>query len=180
MKKPNPARSPKSPRGAKPARAATQARLERRSGPSLRGKSPDDGEVQSDAVLDCGWGRLIFAHTFASPDAIADELSHEQEGRRDIAFYVADPHVVLARAPLNLFLDPSDTYRLWLSDYRAGQRRESGFVIVPARIPDDFDDINRIYLARKMMPAGSGILPARGHAQAAHHPGCTRRGDPTP
>lgn len=138
-------------------RGTTQARLERRSGASLGGGhyavKPAPG-----AVLDCGWGRLIFAHTFSSPDAIAQELSREGAGRRDIAFYVADPHVVLSRAPLDLFLDPSDTYRLWLSDYRAGKRRNGGFFITPARLPDDIEAINRIYLARRMMPLDPGPL----------------------
>lgn len=134
----------------KPPRRQSQSRLERRSGPSLGGgRGP---EPEANAVLDCGWGRLIFAHTFASPEAVAQELLRESAGTRDIAFYVADPHVVLARAPQDLFLDPSDTYRLWLSNYRPGRRRPRGFTIAPARVPDDIDAINRIYLARRMMP----------------------------
>ena len=138
-------------------RGKIEARLERRSGASLGGgKNP--ARPDAGAVLDCGWGRLIFAHTFDSADALAEELSRESEGRRDIAFYVADPHVVLSRAPVDLFLDPSDTYRLWLSDYRAGKRRHGGFVITPANLPDDIEDINRIYLARQMMPLDPATL----------------------
>ncbi len=144
-------------------RGKIEARLERRSGASLGGGN-SSARPGAGAVLDCGWGRLIFAHTFDSADALAEELSREGDGRRDIAFYVADPHVVLSRAPVDLFLDPSDTYRLWLSDYRAGKRRHGGFVITPANLPDDIEDINRIYLARQMMPLDPDIL-ARARAQ---------------
>jgi GNAT-family acetyltransferase (TIGR03103 family) len=144
-------------------RGKIEARLERRSGASLGGGN-SSSMPEAGAVLDCGWGRLIFAHTFASPDAVAEELSREGAGRRDIAFYVADPHVVLSRAPVDLFLDPSDTYRLWLSDYRAGKRRHGGFFITPANLPDDIDDINRIYLARRMMPLDPETL-ARARAR---------------
>lgn len=134
----------------KPPRAVSQARLARRSGPSLGGGRGVEGSAS--AILDCGWGRLIFAHTFDSADAVAGELLKERRGTRDIAFYVADPHVLLSRAPQDLFLDPSDTFRLWLADYRPGRRRSSGFVIAPARLPEDFAAINRIYLSRAMMP----------------------------
>ncbi len=160
MKTPRPRSQARTARASRnPRTGATQARLERRSGPSLRGTAAGENGIRGDAVLDCGWGRLIFAHTFASPEAIAEELAREDEGRRDIAFYVADPHVVIARAPLDLFLDPSDTYRLWLSDYRPRQRRESGFAIMPARIPEDIDEINRIYLTRGMVPLDPVALP---------------------
>ena len=55
-------------------------------------------------VVDCGWGRLIFGQTFDTPQEIAEVLRSEAEGQRDVAFYVRDPHVVLASAPQTLFL----------------------------------------------------------------------------
>ena len=65
-----------------------------------------------DACIDCGWGRVLMGHTFKRPQDIAEQLLQESPGKRDIAMYVADPHVVLAAAPQTLFLDPSDSYRL--------------------------------------------------------------------
>ena len=77
------------------------------------------------AVIDCGWGRLIFADTFASPEQLIAALRAESPGRRDIAFYVKDPHVLLAGAPHELFLDPSHAFRLKLSEYRPLERPRS-------------------------------------------------------
>src|SRR5690554_5865268 len=75
------------------------------------------------AVLDCGWGRLIFAQTFTTGAEVIDALRQEEDDRRDIAFYVNDPHVLLSLAPQETFLDPSHTYRLELSTYRASRRK---------------------------------------------------------
>jgi ribosomal protein S18 acetylase RimI-like enzyme len=68
-----------------------------------------------DAVLDCGWGRLLIGHTFPDPATLAQELLNEQPGERDIALYVAAPQQILGLEPTQLFLDPSDTLRLWFS-----------------------------------------------------------------
>ncbi len=67
-----------------------------------------------EAKIDCGWGRLIFAHTYPSPERLAEEIRQEAPGRRDVAIYVREPHVVVALAPQQLFLDPSHTFRLAL------------------------------------------------------------------
>ena len=52
-----------------------------------------------DAVLDCGWGRLLFAQTFETAEPLVEALRAEGPDRRDIAFYVRNPHVLLAQAP---------------------------------------------------------------------------------
>ncbi|HET9664739.1 MAG TPA: hypothetical protein VFP00_10990, partial [Burkholderiales bacterium] len=80
-------------------------------------------------VLDCGWGSLIFAQTFKTNEDIVAALRQERPDRRDIAFYVRDPHVLLSLAPQETFLDPSHTYRLDLSTYRAGRRSPKGYFI---------------------------------------------------
>ena len=64
--------------------------------PSLRywqggGEIPPGMRPASNAHIDCGWGRLIFAHTYDSPEALAKELGKEARGRRDVAFYARDP-----------------------------------------------------------------------------------------
>ena len=38
------------------------------------------------AVVECGWGRLIAGHTFKEPARIAAALLDERPGQRDIAF----------------------------------------------------------------------------------------------
>ena len=79
-----------------------------------------------DAVLDCGWGRLLFAQTFAAAAPLIEALRAEGPDRRDIAFYVRNPHVLLAQAPQEVFLDPSHTYRLDLATYRPSRRQPRG------------------------------------------------------
>lgn len=104
------------------------------------------------AGIDCGWGCLLFGQTFADPDALVDALRHEAPSRRDIAFYVRDPHVVLARAPQELFLDPSHTYRLDLSIYRPSRRRPKGFFVRRLTSKSDADAVNRLYAMNGMVP----------------------------
>jgi len=102
-------------------------------------------------ALDCGWGRLLFAQTFPDAQALADALAEEGPERRDIAGWVREPHLVLAAAPQALFLDPSHTYRLDLSTYRASRKRPRGFVVRWVTSQADADAVNRIYLAHRMV-----------------------------
>ena len=111
-----------------------------------------------DVALDCGWGRLLFAQTFDSPPALAAALLEEGPERRDIAAYVRQPHLVLAAAPQDLFLDPSHTYRLDLSTYRSSRKRAPDFIVRLLGSRADDDAVNRIYLARGMVPAPAGFL----------------------
>ncbi|MCL6688435.1 N-acetylglutaminylglutamine synthetase [Pseudomonas sp. R3.Fl] len=108
--------------------------------------------------LHCGWGRLLIGHTFAEPDALATELLNERPGERDIALYVAAPQQVLAHAPQQLFLDPSDTLRLWFTDYRPARRSFRGFRIRRVHGEDDWAAVNRLYLARSMLPVDAERL----------------------
>ena len=110
-----------------------------------------------EATVDCGWGRLIFGQTYASPARLAEEIRREAPGRRDVAFYIRDPHVVIALAPQQLFLDPSHSFRLAL---RAGAPQPAptpGVSVRQAR-PDDEAQVNRIYLARSMVPVREGFF----------------------
>jgi GNAT-family acetyltransferase (TIGR03103 family) len=113
------------------------------------------GESQPDVrniAFNCGWGRLLFGQTFENAADIAECLRAEGPGRRDIAFYIRDPHVVLAEAPQELFLDPSHTYRLDLSRYRPAGEQPRGFFIRRLSSAQDAEDVNRIYEARHMVP----------------------------
>jgi GNAT-family acetyltransferase (TIGR03103 family) len=108
--------------------------------------------VKDDVVVDCGWGRLIFGHTFQSNELIARTLLEEQPGRRDIAFYLSDPHVILSYAPQDLFLDPSHSYRLYLEQYRQLPTRLP-FAIRKLQSRADAVAINEIYQRRNMVGA---------------------------
>lgn len=137
-------------------------RFDRARAPSLQWgtqKHGPDGKVPNkNVVLDCGWGRLIFAHTFSKPAAVADVLRQEALGRRDIAFYIRDPHVVLARAPQELFLDPSHTFRLWLDRVPRTSAQPRGFNVRLMRTSADAEAILRLYKQRRMVPAPPEFL----------------------
>ena len=119
-------------------------------------------EAKHNAVLHCGWGKLIFAQTFDDARQLADAVTDEALKERNIAFYVEDPHVVLAAAPQGLFLDPSHTYRLWLARYRNKKESPRGFYIRRLQRREDADAINSI-LARAGMVQIPGDFLRRSH-----------------
>jgi GNAT-family acetyltransferase (TIGR03103 family) len=102
--------------------------------------------------LPVGWGRLLFAQTFPDSESLARAMLEEQEGQRDIAIYVQDPHLVVAEAPQDLFLDPSLTYRLDLETYEEASAYLEGWTIERPRCREDWDAINGIYLSHQMVP----------------------------
>ncbi|HUW74581.1 MAG TPA: N-acetylglutaminylglutamine synthetase [Methyloceanibacter sp.] len=110
-----------------------------------------DGVARSNVTLDCGWGRILFGQTFANATELAACIRAEGPGRRDIAFYILDPHVVLAAAPQELFLDPSHTYRLDLKAYEPAKAKPRGFYIRRLSSIQDAEEVNRIYSARGMV-----------------------------
>lgn len=117
--------------------------------------------ARKSVVLDCGWGRLIFAQTFETNEEIVEALRQEQPDRRDIAFYVRDPHVLLTFAPQEAFLDPSHTYRLDLSTYRASRRRPKGFFVRRLASEADAKAVNAIYASRGMVPVSPEFFWAK-------------------
>ena len=123
---------------------------------SLRswGGLPDEfsERVRHNVSVDCGWGRVLFAQTFDSPQAIADELRAELPGQRDIALYLRDPQVVLAFAPQELFLDPSHTFRLPFERHQPASDRTDDIVIRRIDGDGDGEAANRIYRSRGMVP----------------------------
>ena len=136
---------------------ALNQRLQRGQAPSYErlqaqraeGGTPSDCQPRA---IDCGWGRLLIGHTYADPAALAADLLDERAGERDIAIYVAAPQRVLAQAPQQLFLDPSNTLRLWFTDYRPASRTYRGFNIRRVSRAEDWESINRLYLQRGMLP----------------------------
>jgi GNAT-family acetyltransferase (TIGR03103 family) len=108
--------------------------------------------MPADAIIECGWGRLLPAQTWRDPAALATALLQERPGQRDIAFYVEKPQVVVASAPQQLFLDPSDAFRLQLASYRTRRAARRGFTLRRLRTRADVAAINALYRARRMVP----------------------------
>ncbi|MET1756610.1 N-acetylglutaminylglutamine synthetase [Novosphingobium sp. RD2P27] len=102
------------------------------------------------AVAECGWGRVIFGNSFADTQDFAEALREEEKDCRDIGIYVINPHVLLASAPQELFLDPSHTFRLQRSDYEPADEACPVLVrdIEPGR---DVESANRIFASRNMV-----------------------------
>ncbi|EIC22991.1 N-acetylglutaminylglutamine synthetase [Thiorhodovibrio frisius] len=138
-------------------RDRTHHRLARKNAPTLTNWQPKAREREqhvpaNDKVVDCGWGRLIFGQTFSDLAQLARSLQEERPGKRDVALYLRDPHVVLSFAPQDLFLDPSHTFRLWLERYHYSSRRPKGFVVRLLNSRSDAEAIHRLYCARRMVP----------------------------
>ena len=150
----------------KPLATAYSQRLLRGQTPSyerLQARFAEDGSELSagPVAVHCGWGRLLIGHTFPDPGTLAEELLNEQPGERDIALYVAAPQQVLAQSPQQLFLDPSDTLRLWFTDYRPSTRVFRGFRIRRAQSEADWNAINTLYQSRSMLPVDPALLTSR-------------------
>lgn len=138
--------------------AAFRERLKRFNTPSMRSwdRPPAwrTAGMKRNVALDCGWGRLIFGQTFADHESIIRLFQSEPEGRRDLAIYVPDHHVLVARAPDLLFVDPSYTYRLWLhADRIEPVRLSSRFLIRFLRDERDAEQVNRLYARCGMIPS---------------------------
>lgn len=109
--------------------------------------------MRPDVTVDCGWGRLLFAQTFADPKVLAEALREEGPDQRDIACYVNDPHVLIAQAPLELFLDPSHMFRLDLAAYEPSDRDNRAVHVRRLSDAQDIEAISRIYSSRHMVSA---------------------------
>ena len=112
--------------------------------------------MAENVVLDLGWGRLIFGQTFADPEDLAEVLRREGPGRRDICIYARESHVLVSRAPHELFIDPSHTYRLRFTGEEPPDLdgpRSLGFTVRSLESPTDADAMNRVYVRCAMVPA---------------------------
>ena len=112
----------------------------------------------SDVVLDLGWGRLVFGHTFGDLGRIVDALRAEESGRRDICIYPRDPHVLVGLAPDELFIDPSYTYRLDLHRYRPRSELIRGVFVRTVTSAAEMTVINQIYAMNDMVVADAATM----------------------
>ncbi|MGE2835764.1 N-acetylglutaminylglutamine synthetase [Mycobacterium sp. SMC-4] len=114
--------------------------------------------MADDVVLELGWGRLLFGQTFADPEQLASVLRDEAQGRRDICIYAREPHVLVSKAPAELFIDPSHTYRLRFTDVEDEPVTLNGFTIRTLNSRDDADAMNRVYVRCGMVPAPTDVI----------------------
>lgn len=130
--------------------------------PSLKSWGEPADLPRDNVVIRCGWGRMIFGHTFASHEHIAALLQQEEDGQRDIALYLRDPQVVVAAAPEALFIDPSFTFRLALPGWRARRRKKAGTFTIRAlgknEAPRVLEAINAIYRTQGMVALSDCFL----------------------
>ncbi|MBD8527408.1 N-acetylglutaminylglutamine synthetase [Pseudomarimonas arenosa] len=152
------------------AETSTAIRLRRLRGQAL--KPPiyygEHAELQGDVILDCGWGRLLFGQTFEKAEPLIEAIRAEAADTRDIAFYIRNPHVVLAVAPQELFLDPSHTYRLDLTTYAPDHGQLRSFSVRRLASSSDAEGMRLIYAQRGMVP-----IPREFLADSARHAALT-------
>jgi len=132
---------------------------------AVRGQRPHSEPGRPNSSVDCGWGRILFARTFEDVDDLVLEIRAEGPDQRDIAMYVSDPHVLIASAPAELFLDPSHTYRLNLATYRPWSRKPPGFMVRRMVTDTDADGVNRLYALHRMVPVRPDFFDQGGEAR---------------
>ena len=114
--------------------------------------------IARDVALECGWGRLLFGQTFDDHGELEGALRAEAPDRRDIALYLRDPHVLVARAPSELFIDPSFTFRLWMHRYRPARQPVRGVIVRKMQTKQDAEATDRIYQRNAMVSADPAVL----------------------
>ena len=113
--------------------------------------------MPDNVVLDLGWGRLVFGQTFSDPNDLAEVLRREGPGRRDVCMYASEAHVVVARSPHELFIDPSHTYRLRFSE-ESLDWSPVGIRVRGLESPRDAEEMNRVYVRCGMVPARVEVI----------------------
>ncbi len=126
--------------------------------PSLKSWGEPADLPKKNVIIECGWGRLLFAHTFADSEKVAQRLREEGDNKRDLALYVREPQVVVANDPQGLFIDPSYTFRLPLDNYKPLKKEKSGFTIRCLDTKTDIESVNRIYQACHMIEIEPNFL----------------------
>jgi GNAT-family acetyltransferase (TIGR03103 family) len=115
-------------------------------------------KMANDVVLELGWGRLVFGQTFSTSDELAEVLRRESPGRRDICMYAREAHVVVARQPNELFIDPSHTYRLRFTDNEPLTATPTGITVRTLKTRDEAEAMNRVYVRCGMVPAPVDVI----------------------
>jgi GNAT-family acetyltransferase (TIGR03103 family) len=133
------------------------------------GTASDEDAKQAchpNAIIECGWGRLLYGPSFDTPQLLAQTLLQEEAGKRDIALHVDAPQLVLAEAPSRLFLDPSLIFRRTL-DETPVEISAPGIVVRQLTTRADIAAINRLYKMRGMVPVDPQTVWTQRHSEAA-------------
>lgn len=125
-----------------------------------------DAPLAGNAVLELGWGRLLYAPSFESARELAHALLQEAPGKRDIAMHVAAPQLVLAEAPANLFLDPSLVFRRNFDKDTPVDGPAPGVSVRRLTTRADIAAINRLYTMRGMVPLDPQVVWAQRSSNA--------------
>ncbi|MBF0622991.1 MAG: N-acetylglutaminylglutamine synthetase [Magnetococcales bacterium] len=127
------------------------------------GPHDSTASMRRNTIIDCGWGKLVFGQTFKDHETLCRAMRAEQSGQRNVALYLRDPHVVLSLHPQELFLDPSNTYRLPLAKPLPDDAYSlpPGLEIVPLRQPEDMKAIRNLYRSRHMVPPRRSFHPSQ-------------------
>ncbi|WP_286885579.1 GNAT family N-acetyltransferase [Aneurinibacillus sp. UBA3580] len=149
-------------------------RLERFKTPSLHSWSENIPKIKTkgmdaEVAIDVGWGHLIFGQTFDDHHKLIDLFLEEKTGRRDLAIYVRNHHVLLSKAPNLLFVDPSVTFRLWMHNYRMPKRRHGGFTIRFMIDRRDAERVNEIYRKCGMVEADQDTMIKNQYTQTFNY-----------
>ncbi len=111
------------------------------------------GEIKKNIALELGWGKLVFANTFKKSREVAKLLCDEKRGQTNMAVYSNFPHLVISKAPQEIFLDPSHMYRLYLEKYKPRKGKAPEFNIEKPKGLRDIKAVNAILRARKHVTA---------------------------
>ncbi|TKB48876.1 hypothetical protein FCL40_09540 [Ferrimonas sediminicola] len=103
--------------------------------------------MKSAAQVHCGWGRVLFGHTFSNHQQLIDHLDGEEQLRSDVVFYCREPQVLVSKAPQQLFIDPSLTYRLALSTFDSSATETGRIRLRPMMGGWDEHNINTLLLS---------------------------------
>lgn len=125
--------------------------------------------VGHNVVVECGWGRLIFGHTFDQHTALVQCIRAEQPDQRDIAMYIGDPHVVVSLAPQELFIDPSHTFRLFLEDQHESPLDTPAYRVRELRSQRDAECVDAIYRKRHMVAPGASVIMHSVHSKVMQY-----------
>lgn len=115
-------------------------------------------KIKNDAFVECGWGRLVFAHTFKDYKDILKVLRGEKDRLRDVALYAHEPQLLISYAPHEFFLDPSLTLRYNLEKNDINDSKPVNFYIERSNFKKDLEQINSIYTSNNMVTIDKSVL----------------------
>jgi len=104
------------------------------------------------AILDCGWGKLLFGETFVETRKTISELKKERKTERNILFYPLDPQLMMTSNAADFFLNPAYVYKLDIKNVVNRKISRATFVVRKAETEKDIEDLNKIYVKMHMLP----------------------------